>query len=109
MYSSVQDRANRLQMHGFSDKDSCPPWVFKGHPLNLEMGPSGDEYGNPMNLDWNSGNSWAGCGKIYWDLLWGRDYLYMGWVRVRSRDDWWCVYKGLHIAGDLRWIKLRLF
>ena len=57
MYPSVQARSNRLWRHGFSGRDRFPPWVFEGHPLKLDRGPSGAEYGKPMNLDWNSRHS----------------------------------------------------
>ena len=50
MSPSVQDRANRLQRHGFSVRDSFPPWIFEGYPLKLDRGHSGADYGHPSEL-----------------------------------------------------------
>ena len=64
MSPSFQARANRSQRHGLSGRDSCLPWGFEGHPLNLDRGPSAADYGHTLHLDWNSGQSWDDCGKI---------------------------------------------
>ena len=86
MSPSVQARANRSRRHEFSGRDSCPLWLFEEQPLNLDRGPSGADYGNPLNLDCNSGQSWADCGHIDWELFWGRDCLLRGWGWVGSWD-----------------------
>ena len=93
MSPSVQARSDRSRKHGFSGRGSCPPCVFEWHPLNLDRGDIGSDYVHPLNLDWNSGNSWANCGNIHWELFWGRDFLFRGWCRVGSRDDLWCTWK----------------
>ena len=66
MSPSVQARANRSRRHVFSGRDSCPPWLFEGHPMDLDRGTSTDDYGNPLNSDWNSGHSWDDCRHIHW-------------------------------------------
>ena len=91
MSPSVQARANGSQRHGFSERDSCAPWGFVGYHLNLDRGPSGAEYGQPLNLDWKSEHSWADRGNIDWDLFWDSDCLFGSWGWVGSRDDWWCT------------------
>ena len=91
MSPSVQDRANRSRRNEFSGRDVCPPWGFKGRPLNMYRWPSGADYGHTLNLDWNIGHSWDGFGHIHWDLIWDRHYMFRDWGRVGSRDDWLCV------------------
>ena len=56
--------------------------------MNLDRGPSGADYGHSLNSDWKSGNSWADCGNIDWELFWDRDCLFRGWGWVGSRYDW---------------------
>ena len=69
MSPSVQDRDNRSQRHGFYGRDSCPPWGFEGNLMNLDRGPSGSDYGKPLNLDCNIGHIWDYCGHIDWELF----------------------------------------
>ena len=77
------------------------PWGFEGHTLNLDRGPSGDDYGNPMNLDWNSGHIWTDCRHINWELFWDRDCLSRGLGRVGSWYDRCCAWDcALQELGD---------
>ena len=46
-----------------------PPGDFRGNPMNLDRGPSGYDYGHPLNSDCNSGHSWADCGHIHWGFF----------------------------------------
>ena len=55
--TSVKARANRLCTNGLSGRDCCPPWIFKGYLMNLDIGYSGANYGHPLNSKRNSGNS----------------------------------------------------
>ena len=82
MSPSVQDRSKRSQRKGFSGRGSCPPWVFKGHPLNLDMGNSGDDRGNHLKFYCNRGDSGADCGHINW-YLYGTG-IACSWVGVGS-------------------------
>ena len=84
MSPSVQTRAKRLWMQGFSGRDSFPSWGFKDNPMNLDRGNIGANCRHFLILDWNQGHSWSDCGNIHWDLLWHRDCLFRGWGRVRS-------------------------
>ena len=59
--------------------------------MNLDRGYSGADYGQPLKSDWNSGDSWADCGHIHWELFWYRYCLFRGWGRVGSRDYRWCA------------------
>ena len=71
----AQSRANSWRRHGFYGRDSCPPWGFEWHPLNLDRGPCGADYGHILNLEWDSGHSWADCGHIHWDFF-GKGIVY---------------------------------
>ena len=92
MSPSFQDRANMSRRHRFYGRYSCLLWVFQSHPLNLDRGPIGDDYGNPLISYWNSGHNWDDCGHIYWELFCGRICLFRGWCWFRSRDYWRCSW-----------------
>ena len=101
MYPSVQARTNKSQRQGFSGKDSRPSWEFQGRPLNLDRRNIGSDCGYPLNLVWDRRHSGAYYGHIDWDLLWHRYYLFRGWDRVRSWDNWWCArYFTLYELGN---------
>ena len=82
---SVQASSNSSRRHRFPGNDNCLPWGFEGHPLNLDKGPSGDDYGHPLNSEWNSGHSWSDCGNIHLELFWYRYCLFRGWGRYGSQ------------------------
>ena len=92
MSPSVQARAKITRRHSSYGRDSCTLRVFEGNPLNLDRGTNAADYGQPLNLDWNSAHIWADCGHIDWELFWERDCLFRGWGWVESRDDWWCAW-----------------
>ena len=91
MSPSVQSRVNSSRRHGFYDRDSCSPWVFEGHPLNLDKVPSRAEYGHPLKSDWNSGHIWAECGHINQELFWDMDFLLRCWGKFSIWYDWCCA------------------